>query len=124
LPRFDVGVTIHLMRSLPGPIASTLRRFRGALEGRYGERLREVVLFGSWARGEADEESDVDVLVVVDDLTEEERRGIVDLAYELDSENDELLVLSPLCYSTTQVGELRARERRLLRDIDREGLSA
>jgi predicted nucleotidyltransferase len=33
----------------------------------YGSRLRKVVLYGSWARGEADpEESDVDLLVIVD----------------------------------------------------------
>ena len=32
----------------------------------YGERLRGVYLFGSYARGEADEESDVDILVVLD----------------------------------------------------------
>jgi type I restriction enzyme S subunit len=32
----------------------------------YGERLKGVYLFGSYARGEADEESDVDVLIVLD----------------------------------------------------------
>ena len=32
----------------------------------YGGRLRGVYLFGSYARDEADEESDVDVLIVLD----------------------------------------------------------
>jgi Nucleotidyltransferase domain len=32
----------------------------------YGDRLREVVLFGSWVRGQAHEESDVDLVVVLD----------------------------------------------------------
>lgn len=33
----------------------------------YGPRLRRVILFGSWARGEASwEDSDVDLLVVLD----------------------------------------------------------
>ena len=32
----------------------------------YGPRLRRVVLFGSWARGDAHPESDVDLLVVLD----------------------------------------------------------
>jgi predicted nucleotidyltransferase len=32
----------------------------------YGRRLQKVVLFGSWARGDADEESDLDLLVVLD----------------------------------------------------------
>lgn len=34
----------------------------------YGDRLREVVLFGSWVRGEPHEESDVDLLVVLGEL--------------------------------------------------------
>lgn len=36
------------------------------LEAIYGERLKGVYLYGSYARGEADSESDVDVLVVLD----------------------------------------------------------
>jgi Uncharacterised protein family (UPF0158)/Nucleotidyltransferase domain len=32
----------------------------------YGRRLRRVLLFGSWARGDAHPESDIDLLVVLD----------------------------------------------------------
>jgi len=38
------------------------------LRERYGERLVKLVLFGSHARGEATEDSDIDVLAVVEDL--------------------------------------------------------
>jgi len=34
----------------------------------YGERLQQVLLFGSYARGTADEESDIDLLVVLDPM--------------------------------------------------------
>lgn len=36
------------------------------LEELFGEHLKEVILFGSYARGDAEEGSDVDVLVLVD----------------------------------------------------------
>ena len=45
-----------------------LMRFRAALGEMYGERLERVVLFGSRARGDADEESDYDVAVFLRDM--------------------------------------------------------
>lgn len=47
-------------------IRQLLTELKSRLEGLYGTRLRGVYLFGSHARGEADEESDVDVLIVLD----------------------------------------------------------
>ena len=54
----------------PGPIdaisiASAVAR---DLQELYGDRLRSVVLFGSWARGDAHPESDIDLLVVLEDV--------------------------------------------------------
>lgn len=95
------------------------------IASRFGARLREVVLFGSWARGDAHEESDVDVLVVVDGLDETERREVMDAAYDAAASlgADDWVSICPLPYSTTQAAELRARQRRLLRDIAAEGVS-
>ena len=44
----------------------TARSVAAELRELYGDRLRRVLLFGSWARGDAHPESDVDVLVVLD----------------------------------------------------------
>jgi uncharacterized protein len=46
-------------------IRQLLRVFRGELEVLYGERLVYLVLYGSFARHEETEGSDVDVLVVL-----------------------------------------------------------
>jgi predicted nucleotidyltransferase len=45
-------------------ILATLREQRSVLSQRYP--IRRLALFGSWARGDAREDSDVDVLVEVD----------------------------------------------------------
>jgi uncharacterized protein len=44
-----------------------LSLLRTQLEQQYQERLDRVILFGSQARGEATEDSDIDVLIVLDD---------------------------------------------------------
>ena len=41
-------------------------RVKAHLRETYGESIRRVILYGSYARGEATEDSDVDVLAVVD----------------------------------------------------------
>jgi prevent-host-death family protein len=62
-------------------LRSVLRRFKAGLRRLYGDRLAGVYLYGSYARGDAREGSDVDVLVVlrgpVDPHEEIERMGEV-----------------------------------------------
>jgi len=43
-----------------------LAELKAGLKGIYGARLKGLYLFGSYARGEQDAESDIDVLVVLD----------------------------------------------------------
>ena len=43
-----------------------LARLRERLEGTYGGQLRGLYLYGSFARGGEDTESDVDVVIVLD----------------------------------------------------------
>jgi predicted nucleotidyltransferase len=50
----------------------------------YGERLRGVYLFGSHARDEANEESDADILIVLDRVENYSRE--IDTTSELTSE--------------------------------------
>ncbi len=111
--------------TLPGAARAALQRFRSAVERRFGGRLLELVVFGSRARGDANEESDTDVLVVVRGLTGSERVELFGFAYDADAaapDPDDWVGLSVLAYSDDQVADLRSRERLLLRNIDREGL--
>jgi predicted nucleotidyltransferase len=71
-----------------------LTAFKAALIARFGDRLARLSLFGSRARGGGRDDSDLDLLVEVRDVTADERIDIVDLAADLSVEHG--LVLSPL----------------------------
>ncbi|MDD7366258.1 MAG: nucleotidyltransferase domain-containing protein [Clostridiales bacterium] len=64
-------------------VQSYLARLTALLREAYGERLVYVGLQGSYLRGEATEESDIDVMAVVDDLSQSDldayRRAIYSL---------------------------------------------
>ena len=47
-----------------------LTKFRAAIDGLYGNRVERVVLFGSRARGDAQDDSDYDVAVFLKDLND------------------------------------------------------
>ena len=50
-------------------IEPIVREFKQALQALYGDRLHNLVLFGSYARGDYDDESDIDILVILNDET-------------------------------------------------------
>lgn len=110
-----------MVRELPGPIQEALVAYAAMLRRRFGPRLRLVRLFGSWSRGQARPDSDVDVAVVVDGLNRDEWRQAV--SDTCDVEDATGVVLSPLVLSAERFAELTARERRIARDIIREGIA-
>lgn len=63
----------------------------------FGDRLRRVVLFGSWARGDAHPESDIDLLVVLDkvDSPWQELRTMDDILWQHSFENDTVVTAVP-----------------------------
>ncbi len=86
------------LEDLPPKIRDILRQLREGLAEMYGDRLRGLVLFGSWARGDAEEESDIDVMVVLDEIEDgaAESSRIMEVVYPLCFEYDELIGVIPM----------------------------
>ncbi|OGO39260.1 MAG: hypothetical protein A2Z03_06720 [Chloroflexi bacterium RBG_16_56_8] len=59
---------------LVGEKGEALAQFLSRLEAAHGDVIRRVILFGSQARGDADEESDVDLMIVIRGGIEELRQ--------------------------------------------------
>jgi predicted nucleotidyltransferase len=64
----------------------------------YGGRLRTVLLFGSWARGDAHPDSDIDLLVVLDrvDSVWDELRKMDEILWRHSFENDTIITVLPV----------------------------
>jgi uncharacterized protein len=95
--------------------------YRQALDAEFGARVLAVKVFGSMARGEATPDSDVDVFVLLDSLSFPERRRVLDLGGEVGLRHG--LPIAPAVFSKSEWDELIARERRLPREIERDGVS-
>jgi predicted nucleotidyltransferase len=108
------------MVSLPAS-AVALDELCAAVRTRFGARVIRLALFGSRARGDATEDSDVDVLIVIDGLTSAEGREVDAMVGDLLTRHD--VLLSPFLVSREHFERLRARERRIVAEIDRDGLA-
>ena len=58
-------MTTPLPETTPAHVRAAIADAKGRLEALYGDRLARVVLYGSYARGDARPDSDVDLLVVL-----------------------------------------------------------
>lgn len=86
-----------------------------------GNRLLKIVLYGSRARGDYDDDSDTDIAIIIRGLTRELKHQI--LSRVADIEFEYLHSLSTLIISEEDFRLLRKRERRIALDIEQEGIS-
>ena len=59
---------------------NAVREFALLLRSKYGQAIKEIILFGSKARGERQQDSDIDILIVLGRLSFEIKKAISDLA--------------------------------------------
>jgi predicted nucleotidyltransferase len=82
--------------------------------------VETVILFGSKARGDADEYSDIDLLVVTSRALDwREEKGVVDLLFDIGMETN--AIFTPLFASTEEWTEGPFREFPIYREIVGEG---
>lgn len=96
-----------------------LQRIKTALQKTYGGRLKGVMLYGSEARGEAAEDSDIDLLVLLTGPVEawDEIKTIIDAIYPIQLEIDRMISARPADAATYEEGEFP-----LYRNVKEEGV--
>jgi predicted nucleotidyltransferase len=110
------------MQHLSPAIAVALADAKARLQARFGARLVELRLYGSVARGTANEDSDVDVLVVLDHIANHMERS--DAAGDVgEAGMDHLLPLEALVLDVQELEFLRRTETLLAANLDRDGVT-
>ena len=99
-------------------IKEVLGEFRTELERLYGDKLKNIILYGSWARGDATEDSDIDLLIVLGEeiIPGKEIDRMIEIITEINlkhkvlisvypvSEKDYSIVNSPLLINVRREG--------------------
>ena len=96
-----------------------LNEIRSCLRDAYGDRLQKIVLYGSEARGEAETDSDIDLMVLLNGPVQlwKDIRTIIDALYDL-----QLEVIRPIHAMPVDVEAFRAGEYSLYRNAKKEGI--
>ena len=82
---------------MPNKIDKIIKKFILEVSNLIGGRLKKVILYGSYARGDYDKNSDIDIMILTDFNDEElaeYRVKIREIACDLELEND--IAISPV----------------------------
>lgn len=93
--------------------------FARRAKNKLGESIQRLMLYGSVARGEEGEKSDVDVLLVVKYKDEEIKEEIISIAYDVLMESG--VYISPKILSREEYQRLKSSKSHFLRTAEGEG---
>lgn len=109
-----------MKKKIPQTIKTILAEAKKRLKQIYGDKLKDIILYGSYARGDFTEGSDIDIIILLEDMKEPiaERRKYFDAIWELDLKYDTLISIIPF-----KEEEYRTRRLPLILNVKREGFS-
>ena len=94
-----------------------VEEFVRKLKEKFGSRIESIVVFGSYARGESKEESDIDVLIVGDVKLDE----IIDITYPILLRYG--VYISPIVMSRDYFEMLKAEKTGFIENVLKEGIT-
>lgn len=85
------------MKNIPNKVNNAISEFITGVNKILGNHSKKIILYGSYARGDFNKSSDIDIMILTD-LTDDEivkyRTKIWDFAYDIELDNE--IILSPL----------------------------
>jgi len=95
---------------------------KGRLPVEVLRHLRQMILYGSRARGDAAEDADLDLLALVDEKTPALEEALDDIAYKVMWEHDFKPIISLKVFSEERFRDSIARGVSFCRNVEREGV--
>lgn len=87
------------MPNVPINVSNVIDEFVKGINEILGDRVKKIILYGSYARGDYNKSSDIDIMILTD-LSDDEiviyRKKINDLAYDIEWNNNFDIDISPL----------------------------
>ena len=101
-------------------VENIIKEFRAKAEKLYGKRLKNIILYGSWSRGQATEDSDIDLAVILEGEVDpcQEIDRMADIFTDLNLEHNVLIAVYPV--SESDFDKIKSP---LLINVSREGIT-
>lgn len=104
----DKALILEFKRKLPSDLAGHLKR---------------IIVFGSRVRGEATEDSDLDVIALVDEKTPEIEKRLEDIIYQVMWDHDFKPIISLKIFSEAKFYDAFNRGFSFYRHVESQGVS-
>lgn len=112
------------MSNIPENISKIIDEFVKGVNEILGNRVKKIILYGSYARGDYNESSDIDIMILTDLIDAEivkYRDEIWDYAYDLECNNNFTIHLSPTIRNIDKYN-IRTNFVPFYKNVNREGV--
>ena len=100
-----------------------IEEFKNRLPAGLRDRVRKIIVFGSRVRGEAAEDSDLDVIALVDEKTPEIERRLEDIAYQVMWDHDFKPIISLKVFDESHYSDALRRGFSFYLHVEKEGVA-
>jgi predicted nucleotidyltransferase len=100
-------------------IKHILEDVKKCLKKIYGKQLKDIILFGSYARGDSTEGSDIDIILLLDGIEDPvaEKEKFFDAIWQLDLKYDTVISILPF-----DENQFKTRRLPVILNAKREGI--
>lgn len=99
-----------------------VKEYIDSIHRHFSDKVSDIILFGSKARGDSHSESDIDILIVIDTEDKQIKRKISDLCWDAMFDNNFKTFISPIIFFKKEYEQYRKWNSSFLYNVSKEGV--